>query len=110
MLHFVAGGIVRHDVHSWDKINRICGARVDCAVASNLFFLCACGEHLLAAAEVAVVLSLKPPPLHPTLLLLEFARRPAPQAESARANYNSNVLCSKSLSSAGRIMPGKIFC
>ena len=26
--------------------------------------------------------------------------RPAPQAEAARANYNSNVLCSKSLSSA----------
>jgi hypothetical protein len=33
--------------------------------------------------------------------LLEFARRPAPQAEAARANYNSNVFCSKSLSSAG---------
>jgi hypothetical protein len=33
--------------------------------------------------------------------LLEFARSPAPQAEAARANYNSNVLCSKSLSSAG---------
>jgi folate-dependent tRNA-U54 methylase TrmFO/GidA len=33
--------------------------------------------------------------------LLEFARRPAPQAEAARANYNSNVICSKSLSSAG---------
>jgi hypothetical protein len=49
---------------------------------------------------------LKPPPLHPTLLLLEFARRPAPQAEAARTNYNSNVLCSKSLSSAGMIRPG----
>jgi hypothetical protein len=34
------------------------------------------------------------------LLLLEFARRPAPQAEAARANYNSNVLFSKALSSA----------
>jgi hypothetical protein len=31
---------------------------------------------------------------------LEFARRPAPQAEAAKANYNSNVLCSKSFSSA----------
>jgi hypothetical protein len=40
--------------------------------------------------------------IHPTLLLLEFARRPAPQAEAARANYNSNVLCSKSLSSAAQ--------
>ena len=39
--------------------------------------------------------------MHPTLLLLEFVRRPAPQAEAAIANYNSNVLCSKSLSSAG---------
>ena len=38
--------------------------------------------------------------MHPTLLLLEFARRPTPQAEAARANYNRNVLCSKSLSSA----------
>jgi hypothetical protein len=37
--------------------------------------------------------------------LLEFARRPAPQAELARANYNNNVLCSKSLSSAGMVMP-----
>jgi hypothetical protein len=34
--------------------------------------------------------------------LLEFARHPAPQAEAARANYNYNVLCSKSLSSAGK--------
>jgi hypothetical protein len=30
---------------------------------------------------------------------MEFARSPAPQAEAARANYNSNVLYSKSLSS-----------
>jgi hypothetical protein len=33
--------------------------------------------------------------------LLDFARRPATQAETARANYNTNVLCSRSLSSAG---------
>jgi hypothetical protein len=45
--------------------------------------------------------------LYPTLLLLEFVRRSAPQAEAARANYNSNVLCNKSLSSAGRMMPGR---
>ena len=32
--------------------------------------------------------------------MLEFARRPAPEAEAARANYNNNVLCSNSLSSA----------
>jgi hypothetical protein len=32
--------------------------------------------------------------------LLEFARRPAPEAGAARANYNSNVRCSTSLSSA----------
>jgi hypothetical protein len=31
--------------------------------------------------------------------LLEFARRPAPEAGAARANYNSNVLCSIFLSS-----------
>ena len=47
-----------------------------------------------------------PAPLRSTQLFLEFARRPATQAEAARANYNSNVLCSKSLSSAGRMMPG----
>jgi hypothetical protein len=43
MFLFVAGGIVSHDVCSWDQINphkttdqidRICGARVKCAVAS----------------------------------------------------------------------------
>jgi hypothetical protein len=43
MLNFVAGGIVSHDVYSWDQINlqkithqidRICSARVNCAVAS----------------------------------------------------------------------------
>jgi hypothetical protein len=47
MLHFVAGGIVRHDVYSLDQISpqktmqqsdRICGARVDCEVASALSF------------------------------------------------------------------------
>jgi hypothetical protein len=32
---------------------------------------------------------------------LEFTRRPAAQTGGARANYNSNVLGSKSLSSAG---------
>jgi hypothetical protein len=30
--------------------------------------------------------------------------------KTASANYNSNVLCSKSLSSAGRMRPGKDFC
>jgi hypothetical protein len=43
-------------------------------------------------------------------LFLEFARRPATQAEAARANYNGNVLCSKSLSSAWRLMPVRILC
>jgi hypothetical protein len=38
---------------------------------------------------------------------LEFSRRPAPQAEATRANYNSNVLCSKSLSSAGEDKAGE---
>ena len=42
--------------------------------------------------------------------VLEFTRRLTAQAEAARANYNGNVLCSKSLSSAGRMMPGKILC
>jgi hypothetical protein len=41
--------------------------------------------------------------------MLEFARRPAPQAEAARANYNSNVLCSKSLSSAAEDKAGEGF-
>ena len=43
------------------------------------------------------------------LLLLEFARRPAPQAEAARANYNSDVLCSKALSSAAEGEAGERF-
>jgi hypothetical protein len=43
------------------------------------------------------------------LLLLEFARRPAPQAEAARANYKSNVLCRKSLSSAAEDEAGEGF-
>jgi hypothetical protein len=47
--------------------------------------------------------------LHPTLLLLQFARRPEPQAEAARSNYNSNVLCSKSLSSAAEDEAGEEF-
>jgi hypothetical protein len=47
--------------------------------------------------------------LHPTLLLLEFAMRPAPQAEAARANYNNNVLCSKSLSGAAEEEAGEGF-
>jgi hypothetical protein len=42
----------------------------------------------------------KPPPLLSTRLWLEFARRPAPEAGAARANYNNNILCSNSLSSA----------
>jgi hypothetical protein len=40
---------------------------------------------------------------------LEFVRRPAPQAEAERANYNSNVLCSKSLSSAAEDEAGEGF-
>jgi hypothetical protein len=36
--------------------------------------------------------------------------RPAAQAKAARANYNGNVLCSKSLSSAWRMMLGRIVC
>ena len=47
--------------------------------------------------------------MRPTGWLLEFARRPAPQAEAARANYNSNVLCSKSLSGAGEDEAGEGF-
>jgi hypothetical protein len=43
------------------------------------------------------------------LVLLKFARRPAPQAEAARANYNSNVLCSKSLSSEAEDEAGEGF-
>ena len=52
---------VVHDVYSWDHINpqktthqidRICGAHVDCAVASALSVLCVRGAHLLMAAEV----------------------------------------------------------
>jgi hypothetical protein len=37
--------------------------------------------------------------LRPPRWLLD-SRRPAPEAEAARANYNNNVLCSNSLSSA----------
>jgi hypothetical protein len=40
---------------------------------------------------------------------LEFARRPTPQAEAARANYNSNVLCSKALSSTAEDEAGEGF-
>ena len=43
------------------------------------------------------------------LLLLEFARRPAPQAEAARVNYNSDVLCSKALLSAAEGEAGERF-
>ena len=35
--------------------------------------------------------------------------RPTPQVEATRANYNSNVLCSKSLSSAAEDEAGKGF-
>jgi hypothetical protein len=38
-----------------------------------------------------------------------YTRRPAPQAEAARTNYNSNVLCSKSLSSAAEDEAGEGF-
>jgi hypothetical protein len=47
MLHLVEGGIVRHDVYSWEQISlqktiqqidHICDARVDCAVASARSF------------------------------------------------------------------------
>jgi hypothetical protein len=42
-------------------------------------------------------------------VVLKFTRRPAAQTEAARANYNSNVLCSKYLSQArGRMKPGRI--
>jgi hypothetical protein len=41
--------------------------------------------------------------------LLEFARCPTPQTEAARANYNSNVLCNKSLSSAAEDKAGERF-
>jgi hypothetical protein len=56
MLHFVAVGIVSHDVYSWDQINsqktthqiyRICSARVNCAMASARS-LCLCEAHVLA--------------------------------------------------------------
>jgi hypothetical protein len=40
---------------------------------------------------------------------LEFARRLTPQAEATRANYNSNVLCSKSLSSVAEDEAGEGF-
>jgi hypothetical protein len=40
---------------------------------------------------------------------LEFARRPVPEAGAARANYNSNVLCSNALSSAGEDEAGERF-
>jgi hypothetical protein len=53
--------------------------------------------------------SLRTSALRSTRWLLEFAKRPAPQAEAARANYNSNVLCSKSLSSAWEDEPGEVF-
>jgi hypothetical protein len=68
MLNFVAGGIARHDVYSWDQISpkktiqkndRTCGARVDSRSGVSPFFLCECGAHLLAAAEVSEVSSLK---------------------------------------------------
>ena len=35
--------------------------------------------------------------------------RPTPQVEATRANYNSNVLCSKSLSSAAEDEAGEGF-
>jgi len=40
---------------------------------------------------------------------LQFARRPVPEAGAARANYNSSVLCSKSLSNAGEDEAGEVF-
>jgi hypothetical protein len=42
-------------------------------------------------------------------LFLEITMRPAPQAEAARANYNSDVLCSKALSSAAEGEAGERF-
>jgi hypothetical protein len=42
-------------------------------------------------------------------LFLEFTRRPAAQAEAARANYNIDVLCSKVLSSAADGEAGERF-
>jgi hypothetical protein len=43
------------------------------------------------------------------LLLLQIARRPAPQAEATRSNYNSNMLWSKPLSSAAQDEAGEGF-
>ena len=53
--------------------------------------------------------SLKTSAIASNVVLLEFARRPAPQAKAARANYNSNVLCSKALSSAAEDEAGERF-
>jgi hypothetical protein len=49
----------------------------------------------------AIALHAEVVPLRRTRRLLEFTRRPVPEAGAARANYNSNLLCSNSLSSAG---------
>jgi hypothetical protein len=38
-----------------------------------------------------------------------YTRRPAPQAEAARVNYNSSMLCCKSLSSAAEDEAGEGF-
>jgi hypothetical protein len=59
MLHFVAGGIVMHDVYSWVKINpqksthqidRICGACEYCALVST-FSVCLRGTPFIDDIE-----------------------------------------------------------
>jgi hypothetical protein len=47
--------------------------------------------------------------LRSTLWFLEFTWHPTAQAKAARANYNSNVLCSKSLSSVAEDEAGEGF-
>ena len=100
MLHFVAVGIVRLLWRAWVLRSGV-----------NLIYLCLV-EHTFYRWCWRKVLGdhrWKPPPLHPMLLLLEFARRPTPQAEAAKANYNSNVLCSKALSSEAEGEAGERF-
>ena len=54
--------------------------------------------------------SLKTSTIAPHVVLVGFARRHAPKAEAARANYSSNGLSSKTLSSAGGGEAGERFC
>jgi hypothetical protein len=71
-LYFFACGIARHDVYSWDKINpqktthqigRICGARLDCAVASARSFSVCVGhtfKRLQRLQKFSSVIDLQP--------------------------------------------------